>query len=124
MLKSENDTVWKMGIKTGRTQGDIKNVNSSPSYDCHNLNSCAIQTDCNITHGDSGGPAYWFDDSYDANDRSAYVLYMRYKNANWICDGVQVREYSGGVAAWKIHRQGYDPVNGVEINPGTQPNYP
>lgn len=109
-FKSEGTTVYKQGISTAETLGQIIGVAVDRS---DRLDECAsianvIETNCDTAGGDSGGPMY----IYEGDGQVSIMGHTLYTRDPWphgpvgtACNGQDIMESQGGYPAWRITKK-------------------
>ena len=100
--------VYKMGVTTGRTKGQILQTHKNGGPECIDLNGKGFETNCNTSGGDSGGPTYIIRDNGDIHVIGSTTYGNTWLGTSVGCTGNRRYEASGGLAAYHLHRQGYD----------------
>lgn len=104
--KSLDIDIYKKGLTTGRTVGEITATNKSGGPSCIDLQNNGVETTANSGEGDSGGPTYFINDK-----GNAFLVNHSTFGINWFgqkdCGGNKIYEKSAGLASYVLHRDNY-----------------
>jgi len=67
---TSGETVYKMGVTTGKEQGTVKGNGVFTGFDCVDFNGNGVETKVDYADGDSGGPVY------DIEFGNAYIIHL------------------------------------------------